>query len=131
MNKKTMSYLIYPAVVSLAVGIYAFSSGHGGSLLINAFGAVVFGAMLIAVFEQIVPYQLKWRPRPQDVKDDLLYTILIQIAVPRLLGFVIVLLLADQVGPDEFIRRPVPGKSRLFGLCCRNLRQSAKARQKQ
>jgi ornithine lipid hydroxylase len=100
MSKKTMNYLIYPAVVSLAVGIYAFSSSHGSNLLISAFGAVLFGAMLIAVFEQIIPYQLKWRPRPQDVKDDLLYTILIQIAVPRLLGFVIVLLLADQVDPD-------------------------------
>lgn len=29
MTKETISYLIYPAVVSLAVGIYAFSSGQG------------------------------------------------------------------------------------------------------
>ena len=100
MNDKAMSYLIYPTVVLLAVGIYAFSSGHGGSLPFSAFGAVLFGAMLIAVFEKIIPYQMKWRPRPQDVKDDLLYTALIQIALPRLLGFVIVLLLADQAGPD-------------------------------
>lgn len=100
MNDKTMSYLIYPAVVSLTVGLYAFSISHGGSLPLSAFGSVVLGAMLIAVFEQFIPYQLKWRPRYRDVKDDLLYTALIQIAIPRLLGFLLVLLLANQVGPD-------------------------------
>jgi ornithine lipid hydroxylase len=100
MNEKAISYLIYPAVVSLAVGLYAFSSSHGGDLPLSAFGAVLLGAMLIAVFELFIPYQLKWRPRPQDVKDDLLYTILIQIAIPRLLGFLIVLLLANRIGSD-------------------------------
>ena len=100
MNEKVISYLIYPAVVSLAVGIYAISSAHGGSLLISAFGSVAFGAMSIAVIEQWAPYHLKWRPRMQDVKDDLLYTILIQIGIPRLLGFIVVILLAGQVGPD-------------------------------
>jgi sterol desaturase/sphingolipid hydroxylase (fatty acid hydroxylase superfamily) len=98
MNEKVTSYLIYPAVVSLDVGLYAFSSSHGGSLPLSAFGAVLLGALLIAAFERFIPYQLKWRPRPQDVKDDLLYTALIQIAIPRLLGFFIVLLLANQIG---------------------------------
>ena len=93
-----MSYLIYPSVVSLAVGLYAFASSHGVSLASGAFGAVLLGALLIAVFEQLIPYQLKWRPRPQDVKDDLLYTALIQIAIPRLLGFIIVVYLANRVG---------------------------------
>jgi ornithine lipid hydroxylase len=100
MNEKVISYLIYPAVVSLAVGLYAFASSHGGNLPLSAFGAVLLGALLIAVFELFIPYQLKWRPRPQDVKDDLLYTALIQIAIPRLLGFLIVLLLADRIGQD-------------------------------
>jgi ornithine lipid hydroxylase len=100
MKGKAMSYLIYPVVVSLAVGLYAFSSSHGVSLPLSAFSAVLLGALLIAVFEQFTPYQLKWRPRHQDVKDDLLYTALIQIAIPRLLGFLIVLLLANQIGRD-------------------------------
>ena len=100
MNEKAMSYLIYPAVVALSVGLYAFSSSRGGSLPLSAFGAVLLGALLIAVFEKLIPYQLKWRPRPQDVKDDLLYTVFIQIAFPRLLGFLIVLLLAKQIGSD-------------------------------
>ncbi|MFZ5524552.1 MAG: sterol desaturase family protein [Pseudomonadota bacterium] len=100
MTNNTMSYLIYPAVVALAVGLYAYSSSHGSDLALSAFGAVLLGALLIAVFEQLSPYQLNWRPRSQDVKDDVLYTVLIQIAVPRLLGFLLVLLLAGQIGPD-------------------------------
>lgn len=95
-----MNYLIYPFVVASAIGVYAFSSSHGSNLALGAFGAVLLGALLIAVFEQLLPYQLKWRPRLQDIKDDLLYTALIQIAFPRLLGFIAVLVLASRVGPD-------------------------------
>ena len=100
MNVKVMSYLIYPVIVILSVGIYAFSSSHGGSIALSGFGAVMFGAALIMLFEQIIPYQLKWRPRPEDIKDDLLYTVFIQIALPRVLGFLIVILLAHQIGAD-------------------------------
>jgi ornithine lipid hydroxylase len=100
MIQKALSYLIYPASVSFAVGIYAISSSQGNNLLISAFAAVIMGALMIAVFEKLMPYQLMWRPRVQDVKDDFLYTMLIQIAVPRLLSFVVVILLAGQVGPD-------------------------------
>lgn len=100
MKGKAMNYLIYPFVVASAIGFYAFSSSHGSNPALGAFGAVLLGALLIAVFEQFLPYQLKWRPRLQDIRDDLLYTALIQIAFPRLLGFIIVLILASHVGPD-------------------------------
>lgn len=100
MYEKAMSYLVYPAIVILSVGIYAFSSSGGGSIPLSAFGGVVLGAVLIVLFEQLIPYQLKWRPRPEDIKDDLLYTVFIQIALPRVLGFFIVLLLARQIEAD-------------------------------
>lgn len=100
MNEKAMSYLIYPATVILSVGIYAFSSSRGGSIAVSGFGAVVLGAVLIMLFEQFIPYQMKWRPRPEDIKDDLLYTVFIQIVLPRVLGFIIVILLARQTGSD-------------------------------
>jgi sterol desaturase/sphingolipid hydroxylase (fatty acid hydroxylase superfamily) len=100
MNEKMMSSLVYPAVIILSIGTYAFSSSRGGSIPLSAFGAVVLGAVLIVLFEQLIPYQLKWRPRPEDIKDDLLYTAFIQIAFPRVLGFFIVLLLANQIGAD-------------------------------
>lgn len=120
MNKELMSYFTYPTVVSLTVGLYAFSSSHGSSLPLSAFGSVTFGAMLIAIFEQFVPHQMKWRPRPQDIKDDLLYMALIQVVMPRLLGFLIVLFLANQVGqaapfvgmwPQEW---PIPAQALLL-----------------
>jgi sterol desaturase/sphingolipid hydroxylase (fatty acid hydroxylase superfamily) len=105
MHKKLMNSFIYPMVVSLAVGLYAFSSSHGSSLPLSAFGSVMLGAMLIAVLEQLSPHQMKWRPRIQDLKDDLLYIALIQIVMPRLLGFLVVLLLANQIGQAT----PFPG----------------------
>jgi sterol desaturase/sphingolipid hydroxylase (fatty acid hydroxylase superfamily) len=100
MKESPVYYWIYPGVVSLAVGLYAFSVNAGIAVAIGALGAVVLGAMLIAAFEQLAPYDLAWKPRRQDIRNDLLFTVLIQIAIPRLLGFLLALLLTSRVGPD-------------------------------
>lgn len=100
MAVRVISYLIYPIIVALAVGLYALASGADGNLPLSALGAVSFGAILIACFEYFLPHQLKWRPQRRDVKDDILYTALIQIAIPRLLGILVALLLAGQIGEN-------------------------------
>lgn len=100
MKVNPVYYLIYPGVVSFAVGFYWFSINAGIALPVGAFVAVVLGALLIAVFEMLAPYDLAWRPRLRDIWNDLLFTALIQIVVPRLLGFLLALLLASRIGPD-------------------------------
>lgn len=100
MKEGPVRYLIYPGVVCMALGFYWFSSHTGIALPVAAFVAVVLAALLIAAFEQLAPYDQGWKPRRQDVRDDLLFTALIQVAVPRLLGFILALLLASRIGPD-------------------------------
>lgn len=100
MKRSPLLYLIYPAVVCLAVGVYGVSLDSGIALPILAFAVVTMGALLIAAFELLLPYDLGWRPRLRDVWNDLIYTALIQVVVPRLLGFLLAILLAERVGPD-------------------------------
>mgnify|MGYP000044069796 CR=1 FL=1 len=98
MTERIMSYLVYPVTIVLAVGLYIVWSGATDSLALSAVGAVVLGVISIAGFEYLKPKHLEWRPRKNDIQNDLLYTALIQVALPRLLGLLIALALAEQVG---------------------------------
>lgn len=100
MKKSPMIYLIYPGVVGLAVGLYWVAVETGVALPLAALVPVVLGALLIAACEWLAPYDAGWKPRRRDVWNDLLFTALIQVAIPRLLGFLLAVLLASRVGPD-------------------------------
>lgn len=98
MMERVMSCLVYPVTIALAVGLYIVWSGATDSLALSAVGAVVLGVISIAGFEYLKPKHLEWRPRKNDIQNDLLYTALIQVALPRLLGLLIALALAERVG---------------------------------
>lgn len=100
MKSGPVYYLIYPAVIFLSLGLYAYSIATGVALATGAFGSVVVGALLIAGFEMMVPYDRAWKPRPRDIWNDFLFMAVIQVAVPRLIGLLLALLLASRVGSD-------------------------------
>jgi sterol desaturase/sphingolipid hydroxylase (fatty acid hydroxylase superfamily) len=93
-----MSYLIYPGTLALAVGLYATASDSREYITVSAFASIILGLTLIAIFEFLYPNRLAWRPRISDLKTDLLYIAIIQIAVPRLLGLLLAVMLAENVG---------------------------------
>ncbi len=98
MKAGPIHYLIYPAVVCFSLGLYAYSLFTGVALATGAFGSVVVGALLIAAFELITPYDQSWTPRPRDVWNDFLFMAVIQVAVPRLIGLLLAVSLAERVG---------------------------------
>lgn len=96
MTEKVISYLIYPTTVALCIAVYTIWSNDTDSLALSAVGSVIVGVMSIAGFEYSRPKHLEWRPQKSDFQNDLLYTALIQIVLPRLLGLLLALSLAEQ-----------------------------------
>ena len=47
---------------------------------------VLVGAALVTVFEQILPYDASWRAKWEDVRQDALFMLMIQQALPKLLA---------------------------------------------
>jgi sterol desaturase/sphingolipid hydroxylase (fatty acid hydroxylase superfamily) len=95
--------VIYPSVVTFAVAGYALASQSGVSLPLSSFGAIVCGALLITCCERWRPFSMDWKPEIKQIKEDLTFMALIQIALPRLLALLVVFWLADQVGRDAVL----------------------------
>lgn len=93
-----LSYLIYPTTILLTVSTYAVWSAAATNPAISAFGSVILGLSLIALFEYRIPYQSSWHPKKIHVTHDLIYISMIQVLLPRLLGFIAAIMLAGQIG---------------------------------
>ncbi len=92
MNKKLIQYSIYPAFLIFSYGIYF--------LLINQFNLEVTIAVYIPiilalcgiyVLELTVSYRKEWVPNSKDLVNDFTYMAVIQVLLPKLLSFAIVI----------------------------------------
>lgn len=93
-----VSYLIYPSTLLFTVFLYTFWSAAADNTAISAFGSVVVGLSVITIFEYFMPHRQKWRPQKFDLIHDLIYVTLIQVLLPRFLGLLVAIMLAEQVG---------------------------------
>ena len=99
--KIIFAWLSYPLV--LAAGVYAYLQlvEQGIALPIATYVPVISGALIITVLEWLLPYRRQWHPTRDDVKADAFYMLLVQILLPRLLGFLIALTLLKELGAEQ------------------------------
>ncbi len=76
----------YPVVVLGGLAIYAGLAVAGTPVVIASYAAVVLGAGLVTAHEIVLPYRDEWRPRPNDVRSDLIFMVAVQVLVPLLLS---------------------------------------------
>lgn len=95
-----LSYLIYPSTILLTVSTYAIWSALAANPAVSAFGSVILGLLIIAFFEYCTPHRSSWYPQKLHIIHDLVYVSLIQVLLPRLLGFIGIIMLADKIGEN-------------------------------
>jgi len=90
-----LAWFWYPTL--LATSIAGFSTMHaaGWPLAVTVYLPIVAVALAILLLERHAPARSDWRPRWQEVRADLAFIALVQVAVPRLLAPVAVLLVAQ------------------------------------
>jgi len=77
----------YPLVLALGIALYLGLLALGAPLLVATYTPVVLGMVAITGLEHVIPYRASWRAGRREVRDDALYLVLIQAALPRLLSF--------------------------------------------
>jgi hypothetical protein len=87
-------YLWYPITLALAISGFAALLDMGAPVAAAAYLPVVFVGVTILVLERFYPERLLWRPRADDVRADAAFLVLIQVALPRLLALLAVLLIS-------------------------------------
>ena len=98
--KFLLSWLSYPLVIAAAIVSHFLLLEQGTTLVVATYVPVILGALLITLFEWFNPYRHQWRPPIHEVKDDVLYMLLVQILLPRLLGFFIAYTLLIEWGAE-------------------------------
>ena len=84
-NQRLLPWVAYPAVMVAAFVLHAVLLRAGLPIGVSSYTAVVFGAVAVTLLEFAIPYDRSWQPNKADVKNDLLFMVLVQIVLPPLL----------------------------------------------
>jgi sterol desaturase/sphingolipid hydroxylase (fatty acid hydroxylase superfamily) len=78
----------YPAVITAAFALFAFLQFEGVSLVLSTYLPVLLTAALVTWLELRFPHRAEWRPAPDEVRTDLVFMVVVQLAVPPMVAFV-------------------------------------------
>lgn len=88
-----LPWVAYPLVIGLAIVLHLAMLEREIILPVSTYIPVILGALVITWLEFFMPYRREWRPPAGEVKNDILYMLLVQILLARLLAFAVALLL--------------------------------------
>jgi len=96
-RETVLPYLWYPVLMLAAAASYAAMLRYGASPLVAAYLPVAVVALAIVALEIWYPERLEWRPRRSDVKTDLVFLVLVQVALQRVLAALCVLAISAKI----------------------------------
>jgi ornithine lipid hydroxylase len=96
----------YPAVIGAAFASFALLQVAGVSLVLSTYLPVLLTAALVTLLERRSPHRVDWRPAPREIRTDLVFMIVVQLAVPPMIGFLFTYAL---VAPARALDLPFAG----------------------
>lgn len=80
-------WLVYPAVISYGLLLHVALIYHlGVPIIAGTYMSIISVALIVIVFERVMPHRLSWHPLSTDIKNDAVYMVLIQLMLPKLVG---------------------------------------------
>jgi len=108
-RNRVLAWLIYPATMTLAFGLFALLQRTGAPLVVSTYVPVLVTAALVTALESAFPHRADWRPPGGEVRTDLTFMVVVQLAFPPLMGFLFAYaLLRPAAALDLPIRRLWP-----------------------
>jgi sterol desaturase/sphingolipid hydroxylase (fatty acid hydroxylase superfamily) len=89
-----LAYLWYPVTLVLAIVAFSLLLALGVPTAAAAYLPVFMVGVTVLVLERRFPERLLWRPRAADVRSDVAFLALIQVALPRVFVLATVVLLS-------------------------------------
>jgi sterol desaturase/sphingolipid hydroxylase (fatty acid hydroxylase superfamily) len=93
---RIVPYVWYPAGMAAAVIVFAALLAANAPLLIALYGAIVVVALALLWLQRRFPERPSWRPARDDVKTDLAFMTIVQVALPQALAAAFALALAQR-----------------------------------
>ncbi len=103
-SARLVPYLHYPAVMTATFALFALFRQQGASLVASTYIPVLLAAGVVTLLELKLPHRAEWRAPASEVKTDLAFMTVVQLAFPPLLGFVFTYAL---ISPARALNLPV------------------------
>jgi ornithine lipid hydroxylase len=84
---RLVPWLHYPVVVTTTFGLFAWLQARGATLVVSTYVPVLLAAALVTLLELCFPHRAAWRPPASEVRTDLTFMTVVQLAFPPLIGF--------------------------------------------
>ena len=104
--KRLLPWIHYPLVMIAVFAIFAWLQSQGASLLASTYVPVLIAAAAVTVLELAFPNRTAWKPPASEIRTDLVFMTIIQLALPPLVSFLFVYLL---IQPVRGLELPVTG----------------------
>lgn len=98
MLRNLVPRLAYPAVMSLSLALFFGLEATPLSTSGAAYPAVTLAALCILAHERCLPFRRAWRPGADEAFGDLGYLLLVQMLLPKLLAWLLVLAADSALG---------------------------------
>ena len=105
-SSRVFPWLIYPTVMTLAFALFSLLQWSGASLIVSTYVPVLATAALVTALESAFPHRPEWRPPSGDVRTDLTFMVVVQLAFPPLIGFLFTYAL---IKPAASLNLPISG----------------------
>jgi ornithine lipid hydroxylase len=99
-----ISWLHYPLVMTSTFGLFAWLRAQNVPLVVSTYVPVLLAAAMVTLLELAFPYRSEWRPPASEVKTDLGFLAVVQLAFPPLVGFLFTYAL---VAPARALTLPI------------------------
>src|SRR5262249_1911219 len=86
-SSRVLPWLIYPAVITVAFALFALLQWSGAPLILSTYVPVLATAAFVTLLESKYPHRADWRPPGAEVRTDLTFMVIVQLAFPPLVGF--------------------------------------------
>jgi sterol desaturase/sphingolipid hydroxylase (fatty acid hydroxylase superfamily) len=101
-----LPWLHYPVVITMTFGLFAVLQAQGAPLLVSTYVPVLFAAGAVTLLEIAFPYRREWRPPSSEIRTDLVFMTIVQLALPPIVSFLFVYALIE---PARALNLPLQG----------------------
>ena len=84
-----MPYVAYPLVMSAGIALHFVLLESGVPLVWSTYLPVVLGMAAVTWLERRTPHRRDWKAEGEDVRNDLVYMVVVQAVLPRALSFLV------------------------------------------
>ena len=86
---RSFPYTLYPRALVLAFTLHMALLARGSALVPATYAPILLVAALVALLEYVYPNKLQWAPDRREIRTDLVYMLVVQLVLPKLLAFLI------------------------------------------